>query len=71
MKKTSMLSPPSPHPSILTYSACIVDVIIIPACRHVAPHSSLSFPRAKKRALLAPRQITQSISSAREGEGGR
>lgn len=38
----SLLIPPSIH----TYSAYIMDVIIIPACRHVAPASLL--PPSKK-----------------------
>lgn len=30
-----------PHPSIYSYWLCIMDVIIIPVCRHVAPASLL------------------------------
>lgn len=44
------------HPFILTYSAYIPDIITPPR-----------FPRAEEWARLAPSQITQSISSGREG----
>lgn len=58
------------HPSTPTYSAYIPD-IIIPACRNPPRHPPprlLSFPRAGVLALLAPSQISQSISP---GGGGR
>lgn len=66
---------PLVHPSIRTYSAYITDIIIL-ACCNVAPPPQLSFPGAGEWALLAPSQITQSISSqgggraAKERDGG-
>lgn len=61
---------PLVHPSIRTYSAYITD-IIIPACCNVAPPPQLSFPRAGEWALLAPGQITQSISSQGGGRAAK
>lgn len=56
------------HRSICSYSAHIPNIIFIPGCRNKSPLLHfLSFPRAGERALLAPSQITQSISSRGRG----